>query len=384
MKLSRLKKHCTIALAIALVSGASDVRAQCPSDACVACVDIALPGLEAAVDAAFAALEQGQELLDQAIEVGRQSEVVAINLYEQDVVGALMALSGEVGTETATASEIEARMYEAIKNKMEQLEKTDLAARQNLYAAQNYGFDNVAYASKLFLSGQKSLVLDEDGQETEYAADVKYLLGQVSRRTRDYTRALVRPDAGETGEDALSLLGVYESTVSGGLWEAVVDKGDIPESLAARRYVVSPPGIQQAMRAVDAQGNENLGYWRIAGRVRAAAEFMAWDLALRSEISTEKGATSLLHTLRSWTDDLLYNTEAISDGANADKRELLNAIAANMALSNLLDLLTVEAGSYQVALESAKVGFNHDTAINPIDGYIDITSLQTGNVRRAQ
>lgn len=378
MSRKSLKSAMTVLKAKALLAGTGllmsfDASACCSCCACGPCVSAVLEIAENASNMAFDALGSAQDGLDQAIDLGQQAEMAAINIYGDNIVGALNAQASSVTAELTRGSVTEQKLVEALKESIERTSRTDLVARENLEAATAQGFENVSHVAKKLTTVQNAKIIERDPTganptPTEIDATVHLMLATVERRSQRFLRGMINAEESDRSMDTVTMTMLYEGAVGSSFTSAVVLQPDWPEAIAARRYLVAPPSVQANMRSIDMGEGDQTGYWRVAQRSKAAAEFMAWELALRSEIETSQGSTSLINFLDKMVVSAYEDTEGILDDGTAYKRELLNTVSTNLALSNMLDMLMVEVGRYQTNMEGAKVGFYNDFAFNPVFG----------------
>lgn len=349
---------------------------------CAVCVQTTLPALKASTKAAFSSLSVLQDTLDQTIDLGVKAEKQAINNYKNNVVSAVQADALTISTVLTKNSVEEERLLNSLKDSIEALAKSASVAKQNQDVAENYGIDNISHVTKAISNMQYADVIHKEtegngtnggnGQRSP-KADYQYLIETVNSRKIEFTNEILKAE--DDGSSILNMNTLFMGESSQRLKEDIVKEGDWNESIALRRFLAIPPGVQAGVRSIDLKDSDNSGYWRIAQRSRSAAEFLAWDLAIRSSINTEAGDTSLLHFLKSNIIGAYASTEGMIEDVTGGERTTLNTIAANESIANLLDMLLLKTNQYSAQLEAAKVGIYTDAEFNPVYGNNNIKSI---------
>lgn len=346
--------------------------------------DTMLGGIKTATSAAMQSLNTMQDTLDETLTVGLQTERTAIENSGNNIVSAVEAQAMTFSTAYAQANEVEARLLEALRTALEQLGKSSMVAEHNRDVANNFGPENVSHATNTTAGLQLAEIITiepgdtdpgteaesqgaADSEESVQVSSVDFMLETVQERQRQYVGQILTEQ--EDNQDFLSISGLFRSNLDPGFQDTVVPAAIEEEAIAVRRFMAVPPGVQTGLQDVNVAGGGTNGYQQIVQRAKVAAEFLAWDLAIRSEIETSEGSTSLLHFLETSVETIYSSTEGMEKTGTANRRELLNTVATNQALSNLLDMIEVELGAYQNNLEAAKIGFYNDEAFNPVTGY---------------
>ncbi|MDQ2077528.1 hypothetical protein [Marinimicrobium sp. ABcell2] len=349
---------------------------------CLMCTDAALSAgrsLLGAARSSLNALTQSlsmiQDRLDDAIDLGFETQETAMDLVTQQTVAAHQAHAQTVSMEMTANREVELRLHEGLKDSMEALAQSRMIANETYRIANDYGPENVSRTSR-DVAGMQAVTLSRhsrvDGAETEEPRDPiavtsDFMVQTVQNRASEFLREILREQ--ETPEDAFQLIATFMSNIEAGFADRVIREDMWDEAIAIRRAMAVPPGVYRGLRDQDLFGHDPAGYRRVSARARTAAEFLAWEMALRSEIETEAGATSLLNFIRSNVEQAYSTAESLTADVNSGERTLLNTIAAQEAMGNLIDMLILEAESYGNTIEAAKIGVYNDEVFNPHYGY---------------
>lgn len=352
---------------------------------CLLCTDTALSTGRSLLSAGRSALSgltqslsMAQDRLDDAIDLGFETQETAITLTTQQTIAAHRAHAQSVSMELTANREVELRLYEALKDAIESLAQSRVMAEQAKRIADDYGPENVSRASQS-LAGMQSAKLSRhsrvDGTEElepgeAVAVTSDFMLSTVNRRAGEFFREILREH--ETPEDSLELIATFMSNIEGGFADRILFEDSWEEAVAIRRAMAVPAGVYGGLRDQDLLGHDAAGYRRVSARSRTAAEFFAWEMALRSEIETDAGATSLLNFISTNVEQGYSTAEALIADVNSGERTLLNTIATQKALGNLIDMLALEVDHYGNAIEAAIIGVYNDDVFNPHYGYNQI------------
>lgn len=374
--------------AVGLISANSAV-AQCPCNymVCAVCVQTTLPAIKASTQASFQSLNALQQTLDQTIAIGVEAETKAIDNSRNNIVGAIQADALNVSAAIMKNAIAEERLLDSLKISFEDVARSKSIAKQNHEAATQYGTQNISHVTKTISNLQYSTIVPHNNKtepgtingvnsnQEDNITDIHFLLDEVESRTSNFRKGILESEEDGSAIFSMNTLMQGDSVIR--LKADVISEGDWIESLALRKFMAVPPGVQAGLRSMDIKDNDGSGYWRISQRSRSAAEFLAWDLAIRSGFTTDEGETSLIHLLKSMVDQTASSTEGMIADAVATDRALLNTIAANEAISNLLDIMLLTADQYESKMEAAKVGHFTDEEFNPIYGSNKIKSTLT-------
>lgn len=353
---------------------------------CLMCTDAALSTGRSLLSAGRSALSgltqslsMAQDRLDDAIDLGFETQSAAIMLTAQQNIAAQRAHAQTLSMEISANREVELRLYDALKDAIENLAQSRALAEQTYRIASDYGPENVSRASQN-LAGMQSAKLSHpsrvDGAgdaelDGAIAVTSDVMLNIANQRAREFLREILRDH--DTPEDSLQLIATFMSNIEGGFADRVVFEDSWEEAIAIRRAMAVPLGIYGGIRDQDLLGHDAGGYRRVSARSRTAAEFFAWEMALRSEIRTDAGSTSLLNFISANVEQGYSTAEALIADVNSGERTLLNTIATQEALGNLIDMLALEVDHYGNAIEAAKIGVYNDDVFNPHYGYHQIT-----------
>ncbi len=355
---------------------------------CITCVDSTANAVRAAINGArssLVSLQNGfsalQTTLDEAIDLGFQAQETAMNLATQQTVAAHKAHGQSLSTQITANREVELRLYEGLKNAFETLTESRLVAEEAYRSANDFGPENTSTTSKDMAGMQTAKALPSQragddvvvGEESEQGVDATadYMVSTVQSRQSTFFTEIMREDV--PSDETLEQIATFMSNIDAGFGERVIRESVWDEAIATRRAMSVPPGVHRGLRDQDLVGQGDGSYHRISNRARTAAEFFAWEMALRSEIATDSGKTSLLNFVQSNVEKAYGNKESLLDTANSGERTLLNTIAAEAKLAALIDMLILEAETYGNAIEAAKIGVYNDEVFNPHYGYNQIS-----------
>ncbi|UUA75127.1 hypothetical protein [Cellvibrio sp. QJXJ] len=365
----------------------SAVTQTCPCNymVCALCVNTSLPAIKTATSTAFDSLSTLHTTMDQTIELGVNAEVQSITNYRNNIVSALIADSESITGTLAVNSIVESRLYEGLQQSVESIQKSSHVAKQNEVASENFGLENVSHSTKQLSNAQYAKVISRSafdkfkGDGSEFA-DIAFLVSAVIERKDAFLKSIfIENEQIDTQFKMISLIKASEEI---DFKSEIVNENDFDEALSYQRFIAVPHGIQSGMRDADAYISSDIGYSSIRARSKIASEFLAWDLALRSEFKTDSGSISFFQFLKAQVLDSYSSTEGMVDIVTSGDRELKNSIAANEAISNILDILLLETGSYNLQMEGAKLGAMTDEKFSGSYGY-ESMSLSQNTINRS-
>lgn len=358
-----------------LVVFSNKTQAQtCPCNymVCAVCVQSTLPGIKAATTGAFKSLSALQKTMDSTIELGVKAEVQTINNYKNNIVAAIQADAMNTSHTIELGRESQQRLLEGLRTSIESTQQSGIVARSNLKVVENYGHENVSYSAKKRSNSQYAKIIsasafDEFKVEDEYFADLGVMTQIVNSRKVKFIDKIMVP---ETNDDHhFQMINIINGLESNDYKSDVLNEDMWDEAFAFRRFIASPLDVQSGVSTFDLKAQDEKSIAVIKARAKAASEFMAWEMAIRSSIVTDSGTTSLFHNLKESVIDIYQSEEGMIDNVQSGEREILNEIATNEAIGAVLDMLLLETSAYQLRLEGAKLGGLNDEKYSSDYGY---------------
>lgn len=381
-----IKFRSAFLLAATLISGhAYSQTCPCNYMVCAICVETTLPAIKTATQTAFGSLGTLHETMDQTIELGVIAETRAISNYKNNIVSALMADSNSVTTALEKSALTEERLLEGLKSSVEEIQKSAIVARSNLLVAENYGVDNVSNATKSISNSQFASVIakseiDDYPVDGSLKADIPFFISNANKRKQKFLDSILV--ANTDSATMLSVVNVIKTGEKLDYSSEIIDEGDWFEALSYRRFLSIPLEIQSDIRVEDLRSYSDSDFAPIRARSKIVADYHAWEMAIKSEILTDQGSTSFYNFLSTTVKELSGSEDGMLDAVQSGERELLNTIAASQALGGVLDLLILEAQSYLLQMEGAKLGAMVDDKYNRKYGYEDISQVNNQIDRR--
>jgi hypothetical protein len=367
-------------LIMASVFSGNSSAQTCPCNymVCAICVETTLPAIKTATETAFNSLGTLHETMDQTIEVGVNAESRAITNYKNNIVSALMADSNSLTTSIEKSAIMEQRLFDGLKTSIDEIQKSALVAKSNLHAAENYGVANVSHATKSISNSQYASVIgkseiDDFLIDGSIKADIPFYIDILNNRKQKFIDSILVPNTDNT--NLLSVVSVIKAGEKIDYTSDVITEGDWVEALGYRRFLSIPTEIQSDIRPEDLRSYGDSDFAPIRARSKIVAEYHAWEMALKSEIKTDQGPTSLYNFIASTVKEIYESDDGIIDAAQSGERELLNTIATNEAIGGVIDILLLEVQTHILQMEGAKLGSMVDEKYNTFYGYEDISQI---------
>lgn len=373
---------------VALLSGfAMNSTAQtCPCNymVCAICVQTTLPAIKVATKTAFKSLSTLHLTMDQTIEAGVQAEIQSVDFYTENIVGALQADALSITTTMTLNDTASARLFESFKESLETNQKTVAVAKSNLETAENFGIENVSHVTKSLSDAQYSKVIYKSPIDTfpddgSTFADISFFVRTLSNRKEKFLESIIAST--EDNKALLNVNSVIQGSETIDYKSDIVSEGDWDEAIAYRTFLAIPLGVQSGLRNLDMKINDDKDYAPIRARSKVAGDFLAWELALKSEVITDAGPTSFYNFIKTQVVGTYESTDGMLEAGTSGTREGENTVATNEAISNILDMLILEVSAYNLQMENAKLGALNDSKYNANYGYQKL-DMAKGQVKR--
>lgn len=346
--------------------------ACCNCCACNPCVAIALQTSKAATSTAFQTLGAGMTAFEEVIEVGIESVNQMIDLQGGNIIATIQGVGTSYGMESKRYTDIHVEVIEAYAKSQERLFKSSSIAKNNLYSATSTGYNSVPRQAKVALTYQK-MVMDGDSKQLT----VSTMKGLVDQRQQALMEQ-VFPLESKTSHERYEAAQVSASQDITRYLSAPMIPKELMRNLAGVvNLMVVPPLVERRLSGIEQTKGDWSGSRNVVERVRIAADFMAWDMALRSQIDLEAGDWSFLMYLKANIDQSYENANSIDGEINASARELLQVISLGRNLDNLISMLTLDAQRHSQMLDTALIGFDVDVSYHGNYGETDAEHLKS-------
>jgi hypothetical protein len=322
-------------------------------------------GLESAQVSAAASevsmLAKDLTSLSQAIQVGIQAEISQINIANQQIVGAIKARSSEITTKLETVAVANEKTFTALANRQERLAKTTLTAEENIDNANTMGADNVPVTMRklygfqsLKTEGNKPDTLNGEAIEDGIEITLPALMEIVDKRSVTFIDK-INSDALIQNTKVLTNSFLASEEIKN--FSAPLIPTEQSDLYAYAAYtLMSGARIRNVQDGIEKGNAFSFKAQELRSAVSVVAEFLAWDMALRSEILTEEGSTSPLLFIKQSAFSPSDVYEEIEGIGNAGKAELLRILSAYKGINNIITYLMLEQEQHTKKMNAVEVG----------------------------
>ena len=338
--------------------------ACCGCCACDPCVTAALAATKATVKASYEALEASISALEKTFSSGQSSLKEMKKTQSENIVDAIKGLGSTAEMANKKSLTAEASLLSAYANSKETQNKSEFMAVQAFKVANTYGFDNVPRSSKMLHTLQNyELTPPEDAdQETSTLLSFENMRSIAkAREVQMFSR--IFPELNQTDFDKSSIINAAKSIdINLYLTRPVLQEESIPLYLDSLRMMFVPLNLETMISASEIREGDKLGRQNLIERVKVVASYFAWDASLRSQLRNHDGEWSFMQFVAEIVRENYENLNGITDEVNSGERELLQGIAINQSVNNMLDDLILEAMRHGHALDVTLAGYQADAS----------------------
>lgn len=330
-------------------------------NACTICEDVAQYGSSVAESIT----SSGDSIVSTTETVAKNYADTAKALLESGdrIVSAINASSNTVSAELLRSGESRARLLEALKTSIEQLEKSKFIAETNKEVAQTFGAENIpvelceafgrAEARELATETARRLVKENEER-------------QIQERYEENRTQITDPFS--SNAVSISALEFSEDEAKIAMEQASILTGE-------RSFPVSPDVIMNI--ATRGGGGSDQAMQVMSGWIRSsnASQDLASQISKRTKPNdkSEGSTTDSLSLMGDLWEDVKNGIEqdaAIQD-ASSTKAALLRTIARRGAVSNKIKLEQLEVKLALARMNASQIGYLNEQAIGKLKPYLN-------------